>query len=97
MAYLDNIIIYFNTKKEHKKYVEWVLKKLHEKNIPVVIEKCEFHTKKTDFMGFIIKPKQINIDPKKIKAIVKWQNPKSIIGLKLFLGFCNYYKQFIIK
>ena len=27
---------------------------------------------KTDFVGFIIELKQINMDPKKIKAIVNW-------------------------
>ena len=54
MAYLNNIIIYFNIKEEHKKYVKWVLKKLYKKNIPVVVEKCKFYIKKTDFMGFII-------------------------------------------
>ena len=36
----------------------------------VIIKKCEFHTKKTNFIGFIIKQKQINMDLKKIKAIV---------------------------
>ena len=36
----------------------------------VVIKKYKFHTKKTDFVGFIIKLKQISMDPKKIKAIV---------------------------
>ena len=36
----------------------------------VVIKKYEFHIKKTDFVGFIIKLRQISIDPKKIKAIV---------------------------
>ena len=38
--------------------------------MPVIIKKCEFHTKKTDFIGFIIKLGQISIDLKKIKAIV---------------------------
>ena len=59
--------------------------------MPVIIKKCEFYTKKTNFIGFIIKLKQISMDPKKIKAIVNWQNLKNITGLKLFLGFCNYY------
>ena len=36
----------------------------------VVIKKCEFYTKKTNFIGFIIKLGQISIDLKKIKAIV---------------------------
>ena len=54
MAYLDNNIIYFNIEKEHKNYIEWVLRKLYEENIPITVKKCEFYTKKTDFVGFII-------------------------------------------
>ena len=59
--------------------------------MPVIIKKCEFYIRKTDFIGFIIKLKQISIDLKKIKTIINWQNLKNIIGLKLFLKFCNYY------
>ena len=70
MAYLDNIIIYLNSKKEHKKYIKQVLSRLYKENILVIIKKCKFYTKKTNFIGFIIKLKQINIDLKKIKAII---------------------------
>ena len=64
--------------------------------MPVIIKKCEFYTKKINFIGFIIKLEQISIDLKKIKAIVNQQDLKNIIGLRLFLGFCNYYRRFII-
>ena len=70
MAYLDDIIIYLNNKQEHKKHIKWVLKKLYKEDMPIIIKKCEFHTRKTNFIGFIIKLKQISIDPKKIEAIV---------------------------
>ena len=70
IAYLDNIIIYSNSKKEYKEHIKWVLSRLYKKNMPVVIKKYKFYTKKTDFVGFIIKLKQISMDPKKIKAIV---------------------------
>jgi aspartate ammonia-lyase len=70
MAYLDNIIIYLNSVEEYKEYIKWVLRKLYKKNMPVAVKKCEFYTKKTDFVGFIIKLRQISIDLKKIKAIV---------------------------
>ena len=66
MAYLNNIIIYLNSKKEYKKHVKQVLKRLYEENIPIAVKKCEFHTKKTDFVGFIIELGQISIDLKKI-------------------------------
>jgi hypothetical protein len=97
MAYLDNIIIYLNSEEEHKEYIKWVLRKLYKENMPVTVEKCKFHTKKTDFVGFIIEPGQISIDPKKIKAIINWQDLKSVTELRLFLGFCNYYCRFIVK
>ena len=38
--------------------------------MPVAIKKYKFHTKKTNFVGFIIKLRQISIDLKKIKAII---------------------------
>jgi len=91
IAYLDNIIIYLNLEEEHKKHIKWVLERLHTEKIPVAIKKCKIHTKKTDFIGFIIKLRQIKMDPKKIKAIINWQDFKSVTGLRLFLGFCNYY------
>jgi len=36
----------------------------------VAIKKCEFFTRKTDFVGFIIKLGKISIDLKKVEAIV---------------------------
>ena len=70
MVYLDNIIIYLNSEKEYKEYIKWVLSRLYKENIPVIIKKYKFYTKKTNFIGFIIKLKQINIDLKKIKTII---------------------------
>ena len=70
IIYLNNIIIYSNSKKEYKEYIEWVLSRLYKENMPVIIKKYKFHTKKTDFVGFIIKLRQISIDPKKIKTII---------------------------
>ena len=55
MVYLDNIIIYLNNEKEYKEYMEWVLSKLYKENMLVIIKKYKFYTKKTDFIGFIIK------------------------------------------
>src|SRR6266571_4992550 len=97
MAYLDDIIIYLNMEEEYEEYVKWVLKRLYNKNIPIAVEKCEFYIRKTNFIEFIIKLRQISMDLKKVKAIVNWQDLENVIGLRLFLGFCNYYKRFIKK
>ena len=63
----------------------------------VAIKKYKFYTKKTNFVGFIIKLGQISMDLKKIEAIINQQDLESVIGLRLFLGFYNYYRRFIVN
>ena len=72
IAYLNNIIIYFNSKEEHFQYIKQVLQRLVNKKMLVAIKKYKFHITKTEFYRFIIKLKKFSIDPKKIKAIVNW-------------------------
>ena len=55
IVYLDDIIIYLNSEKEYKEYIEWVLNRLYKENMLVIIKKYKFYTKKTNFVGFIIK------------------------------------------
>ena len=70
MAYLNNIIIYSNSKEEHFQYVKQVLQKLANKKMPVTIKKYKFYTTKTKFCRFIIKLKKLSIDLKKVKIII---------------------------
>ena len=72
MVYLDNIIMYLDSEKKYKEYIQWVLSRLYKENIPIAVKKYKSHTKKTNFIGFIIKLRQISMDLKKIKAIVSW-------------------------
>ena len=70
MAYLDNIIIYFNNKEEYFQYIEWVLQRLIDEKMPVAIKKYKFYIIKTKFYRFIIKLRKLSIDLKKVKVIV---------------------------
>ena len=72
MAYLNDIIIYFNSEEEYFQYIKQVLQRLVDKKILVAIKKCKFYIIKTEFCGFIIKLKKLSMDPKKIKIIVNW-------------------------
>ena len=63
IAYLNNIIIYFNSNEEHFKYIKQVLQRLTDKKILVAIKKYKFYR-------FIMKLKKLSINLKKIKIIV---------------------------
>jgi len=45
----------------------------------VAIKKYKFFIRKTNFLGFIIKLGKINMDLKKVEAIVSWQEPENVI------------------
>ena len=47
----------------------------------IAIKKYKFHIIKTKFCKFIIELKKLNIDLKKIKAILKWQKLNNITEL----------------
>ena len=72
MVYLDDIIIYFKTEKEHYKYIKWVLQRLADKRMPVAIKKCEFHIIKIEFCRFIMELGKLSINLKKIEAMLEW-------------------------
>ena len=71
MVYLDNIIIYLDIKEEYKKYIKQVLKRLYKENIFIIVKKYKFYIKKTNFIKFIVKLGQINMDLRKVEAIVE--------------------------
>ena len=39
----------------------------------------------------------LRMDPEKIRAIREWEIPKIKKGVRVFLGFTNYYRAFINK
>jgi transposase InsO family protein len=95
-AYLDDILIFSNSLKEHRGHVSKVLQRLRDAGLQLDIDKCEFEVKTTKYLGFIVEAgKGIRMDPEKVQAIIEWEAPKSVKGVRAFLGFANFYRRFI--
>lgn len=96
-AYIDDILIFTDgTLKEHRRHVRTVLQRLRDAGLQIDIDKSEFEVKSTKYLGFIIEAgKGIQMDPAKIRAIQEWQAPSSVKEVRQFLGFANFYRQFI--
>uniref|UniRef100_A0A0W0FJH8 Reverse transcriptase-rnase h-integrase n=1 Tax=Moniliophthora roreri TaxID=221103 RepID=A0A0W0FJH8_MONRR len=74
-----------------------VLERLRENDLYLKPEKCEFEVKKTLFLGMVITPGHILMDKTKLAGIKDWEAPKTIKGVRSFLGFVNFYRKFIGK
>ena len=68
-AYIDNILIYSNPKKEHQTHIQKVLTALQKARQQTDIDKYEFHIIKISYLGLIISIKGIRIYPKKVEVI----------------------------
>lgn len=96
-AYLDDILIYSESKKEHIQHVRLVLRRLLDAGLQVDITKCEFHATEVQYLGLIVSTKGIRMDPKKIATVQYWETPKCVKDVQAFLGFANFYRRFIAK
>ena len=94
-AYLDDVLIYSLTRKEHRAHVREVTQRLREAGLQIDIAKCEFETKRTKYLGLIVTPDGIQMDTEKVKTIVEWKEPPGVKDLQKFLGFANFYRRFI--
>jgi len=95
VAYLDDIVVYSDTLKEHTQHVRAILERLAKANLFVQLEKCEFHTPETTFLGFIVGRGVVRMDSEKVAAVTDWPTPRTRCELEAFLGFANFYRQFI--
>ena len=61
IIYLDDIMIYFSYKKDHKKYIHKVLKILINADLYIKLFKCHFSTHKIDFLNYQVFTEEIFI------------------------------------
>jgi hypothetical protein len=59
------------------------------------LSKYEFWISKVLFLGHIINRDGLDVDPKKVAAIMDWKAPKDVRGIKSFIGMAGYYRRFI--
>jgi len=95
MAYLDDILIFSQNLKDHRKHVRTILKRVKETGLRLKTSKCEFHTKEIEYLGYVISPQGLRMDEEKIRTIKEWKEPTNIKGIQSFLGFAKFYRRFI--
>ena len=96
-AYMDDVLIYSGgSYKDHMRKVRSVVERLGKAGLKIDIDKCEFAAKEVKYLGFIISAGEgIKVDPAKVEAIRGWEAPTNVKEVRSFLGFANFYRDFI--
>lgn len=95
IVYLDDILIFGNDLKEHRKLVKAVLQRLQDSDLYAKPEKCFFEQKSIEYLGMIISHNSVAMDPKKYEGVLDWPQPTKVKEVQAFLGFANFYRRFI--
>ena len=69
IIYLDDIIIFLKTPREHIERLRRVFQRIHEAGLKLKPKKCEFFKTRIPFLGHIVSRDGIECNPKQIEAI----------------------------
>ena len=95
VVYLDDLLVFSENSEEHKDVVQQVLERLRTHKLYMNLKKYEFGTDMVEFLGLIVNPTGIIMDPACVEAIWDWATPKTFKEIQMFLGFTNFYRRFI--
>ena len=78
VIYLDDILIYLNNMSKHYQHVKEILKRLYKAGLYAKAEKCKFHSKLVEYLGYILFPFGLTMSNNKIKIIQDWLESKKV-------------------
>ncbi|XP_021305542.1 uncharacterized protein LOC110431152, partial [Sorghum bicolor] len=95
VVFIDDILIYSKTKKEHAEHLRIVLTRLREHQLYAKFSKCEFWLDKVHFLGHVLSAEGVAVDPGKVEDVLNWKPPTTVHEVRSFLGMAGYYRRFI--
>jgi hypothetical protein len=97
VVFIDGILVYSKTMEEHEEHLRVVLQRLREHQLYAKFIMCEFWIKKVPFLGHVVSPEGITVDPDKVREVLDWKSPTSVSEVRSFLGLGGYYRRFILN
>ena len=95
IVFIDDILVYSCTIKEHELHLKIMLEKLKEKRLYSKLSECKFWLKKVVFLGRVVSKEGFFVDPSKFEAVSQWKQPRNPTEVRSFLGLVEYYWRFV--
>ena len=96
ITYMDDLsMIHSDDPDKHEERVQRVLQQMKDNDLHLKLSKYFFNQKEVEYLGLILCPGQVVMDPAKLSTILAWQLPTSVKVICSFLRFCNFYWKFI--
>ena len=94
-AYIDDVVIYSTTWREHLTHIHTVLQQLRQAGLTAKPQKCQFAMKECVYLGHVVGGGQVKPLPSKVDAVSSYPIPQTKKQVHTLLGLTGYYKKFI--
>jgi hypothetical protein len=94
---IGDILVYSTSMEEHEDHLWILLQQLWEHQLYANFSKCEFWIMEVPFLGHVVSPEGITMDPRKVKVVLDWKPPMTVFVVRSFLGLTGYYRRFILN
>ena len=95
MAYIDDIVIATETVEDHMARLREVFECLREAGFKMRVAKCDLMKSEIKYLGRVVSAEGVKPDPKAVAKLRDWEIPRNKTEMQSFLGFANYYLEFI--
>ncbi len=94
-CYIDDIIIFNSTSKDHMHHMQEVFGRFKDHNLKFYLDKCQFFQTQVEYLGHMIYPGELGVQKAKVESISQVPQPTNVNQLRTFLGLCKYYRRFV--
>lgn len=94
-AYLDDILIFSNSWKEHLDHIRKVFQRIKDAGLTLNSGKCVFGVAEVDYLGHHIGLGKVQPRENKVIALLNYSRPTNKKQLQAFLGLAGFYRKYI--
>lgn len=94
-VYLDDLVIPARDEEKAMHRLKLVFEVAREYGLEIKFQKCQFLKKRIEFLGHVVEDGKIFPSPRKVEAVQRYPEPKSLGDILSFLGLTGYFRKFM--